>query len=225
MHTIGLNNIHHESRLSTMFTVLRLLSRFRFACVVLISCLPMLSSSLSGQTAADVSLGYSFLSSGLTVSSSIGSGTLASEGRASLNGWDASASIRLSHWLRAAGDVGATYGTVPVAFSGILGSGRLNVNTNLHTYLFGLRASVSVGRLAPFGQALFGLAHQSVAASAFISNVAQQDTAFAFDLGGGVDFRLVSRVAWRVQADYLQTKLFDSTQHDPRITTGIVLRF
>jgi len=41
----------------------------------------------------------------------------------------------------------------------------------------------------------------------------------------GVDVRLVSRVAWRVQADYLQTKIFDSTQHDPRMSTGIVLRF
>jgi hypothetical protein len=28
-----------------------------------------------------------------------------------------------------------------------------------------------------------------------------------------------------VQADYLQTKAFNSTQHDPRISTGIVLRF
>jgi hypothetical protein len=69
------------------------------------------------------------------------------------------------------------------------------------------------------------VAHQSIPASASISNVAQQQSAFAFDLGGGVDVRLVSRVAWRVQADYLQTTLFDSTQHDPRITTGIVLRF
>jgi opacity protein-like surface antigen len=146
-------------------------------------------------------------------------------GRALLNGWEASASIRFLPWLRAVGDVAGEYGTVPVVFSSILGSEKLNVNTNLHTYLFGPRASVSVGRLAPFGQALFGLAHQSVSANAFITNVGQRDSAFAFDLGGGIDFRLVRRVAWRVQADYLQTKLFDSTQHDPRVSTGIVLRF
>ena len=154
-----------------------------------------------------------------------GSVSSASAGRASLNGWEASASVRLFHWLQAVGDVGGGYGTVPVVFSSILGSEKLNVNTSPHTYLFGPRASVSVGRLRPFGQALFGLAHQSVSANAFISNVGQRDNAFAFDLGGGVDFRLVSRVAWRVQADYLQTKVFDSTQHDPRISTGIVLRF
>jgi opacity protein-like surface antigen len=185
----------------------------------------MMSSSLIAQTRGDISVGYSFVSSSLNFGSSSGSQSSGFAGRASLNGWDASASIRLFHWLRAAGDIGAGYGTVPVAFSSLLGSGKLNANTNLHTYLFGPRASVSVGRLTPFGQALFGLAHQSVAANAFITNVAQQDTAFAFDLGGGVDFRLVSSVAWRVQADYLQTNLFNSTQHDPRITTGIVFRF
>jgi opacity protein-like surface antigen len=189
------------------------------------SVLPMMSSSLSGQTSADVAFGYSFVSSGLTFGSSSGSVSSGFAGRASLNGWDVSASIRLFHWLRAAGDVGAGYGTVPVDFSSLLGSGKVNANTNLHTYLFGPRTSVSVGRVTPFGQALFGLAHQSIAANAFITNVAQKDTAFAFDLGGGVDFRLVSRVAWRLQADYLQTKLFGSTQHDPRISTGIVLRF
>ena len=207
-----------------MLSVLRLLWRLRFVSFVLFGFLPMLSSSLNGQT-ADVSFGYSFTSSGLAFGSSTGSEGIRSAGRASLNGWDASASLRLFHWLRAAGEVSAGYGSVPVDFFTLLGSGKGKVKTNLHTYLFGPRASVSIGRLTPFGQALFGLAHQSIPANASISNVAQQQNAFAFDLGGGVDLRLASRVAWRVQADYLQTKLFDSTQHDPRITTGIVLRF
>jgi hypothetical protein len=203
----------------------RLLSRFHVASVVLVFFTPMFSSLLSGQTKEDIYFGYSFISSGLTVGSFSGSESSASAGRASLNGWEASPSVRLLPWLRAVGDVGGVYGTAPVVFSGILGSGKLNVNTNLHTYLFGPRASASVGRLAPFGQALFGLAHQSVSANALITNVGQRDSAFTFDLGGGIDFRLVSRVAWRVQADYLQTKLFNSTQHDPRVSTGIVLRF
>jgi hypothetical protein len=205
----------------------RLLSQFRGLSIVLVSSLLIFSPVVSGQTKGDVYLGYSFVSSGLTVRSCCFSGSVssASAGRASLNGWEASASVVFLPWLRAVGDVAGGYGTVPVVFSSILGSGKLNVNTNLHTYLFGVRASASVGRLAPFGQALIGLAQQSVSANAFITNVGQRDSALAFDLGGGIDFRLVSRVAWRVQADYLQTKLFDSTQHDPRISTGIVLRF
>src|SRR5258708_34738677 len=96
----------------------------------------MMSSSLSGQTAADVSFGYSFVSSGLAVGSFSGSVSSASVGRASLNGWDASASIRVFHWLRARRDVGCGYGTIPRNFSGLLGSWELKVNTNLHHYLF-----------------------------------------------------------------------------------------
>jgi opacity protein-like surface antigen len=207
--------------------VFRLLSQISLVSIVLVSFLLIFTPVVSGQTKGDVYLGYSFVSSGLTVSSCCFSGAVssASAGRASLNGWEASASVRLFHWLRVVGDVSGSYGTVPVVFSSILGTEKLDVNTNLYTYLFGPRASVSVGRLRPFGQALFGLAHQSVSANAFITNVGQQDNAFAFDLGGGVDVRLVSRVAWRVQADYLQSKVFDSTRHDPHISTGIVLRF
>jgi opacity protein-like surface antigen len=217
-------NLYNKTEGESMF---RLLSQFSVVSVVLLSFLLIFSPVVSGQTKGDVYLGYSFVSSGLTVGSCCFSGAVssASAGRASLNGWEASASIRLSPWLRAVGDVSAGYGTVPVVFSSILGSEKVNANTNLHTYLFGPRASVSVGRLTPFGHALFGLAHQSIAASTFITNVGQEDNAFAFALGGGVDLRLVSRVAWRVQADYLQTKVFNSTQHDPRISTGIVLRF
>ncbi len=205
-------------------SMFRLLSRFCVVSVVLVFFVPMFPSLLSGQTKGDLYLGYSFVSTDPNFGSG-GALNSRSAGRASLNGWEASVSVRLFHWLRAVGDVGGGYGTVPVVFSSIFGSEKLNVNTNLHTYLFGPRASVSVGRLTPFGQALFGLARQSVSASAFVSNVDERESTFAFDLGGGVDFRLVSRMAWRVKADYLQTKLFSSTQHDPRLGTGIVLRF
>jgi hypothetical protein len=167
----------------------RLLSRFRALSFVLVFFVPMFPSLLGGQTKGDLYLGYSFVSSGPNFGSGGGALSSGSAGRASLNGWEASASVRFFPWLRAVGDVGGGYGTVPVVFSSILGSGKVNVNTNLHTYLFGPRASVSIGRLTPFGQALFGLAHQSVSASAFVTNVGERDSAFAFDLGGGVDFR------------------------------------
>ena len=175
-------------------SMFRLLSQFSIVVVVLVSFLLIFSPVVSGQTKGDVYLGYSFVSSGLTIGSCCFSGSVgsASTGRALLNGWEASASVRLFHWLQAVGDVSGGYGRLPVVFSSILGSGKLNVNTNLYTYLFGPRASVSVGRLSPFGQALFGLAHQSVSANAFITNVGQRDNAFALDLGGGIDFRLAA---------------------------------
>jgi hypothetical protein len=184
------------------------------------------SATLKAQT-ADVYLGYSFVSSSVRVRSITGGFNSRSTGRASLNGWEASASVRFLPWIRAVADIGGSYGTVPVFFSSpIVGpSMRVNVKTNLHTYLLGPRAAVSVGNITPFAHALFGLAYQSVSREAFISNVGQRDGAFAFDLGGGIDFRLIRFVAWRVQGDYLQTRIFDAKQKDPRVSTGIVLRF
>ena len=83
---------------------------------------------------ADVAFGYSFVSSGLTFNSSSGSEGIASAGRASLNGWDASASLRVFHWLRAAADVSASYGSVPVSFFTLLGSGsRMSIPTCMPT--------------------------------------------------------------------------------------------
>jgi hypothetical protein len=175
---------------------------------------------------ADVYVGYSFVSSGVNLSSATGGFGSRSTGRASLNGWEASASVRFLPWIRAVADVGGNYGTVPVVLTSFLGTTtKVNVNTNLHTYLFGPRASVSVGNVTPFAHALFGAARQSVNREAFIGNVGEKDTAFAFDLGGGIDFYIMKFVAWRVQGDYLQTRLFDGGQHDPRVSTGIVLRF
>jgi hypothetical protein len=175
---------------------------------------------------ADVYLGYSFVSSAVSVSSATGGFSSRSSGRASLNGWEASASLRFLPWIRVVADVGGNYGTVPVVLTSFLGATtKVNVNTNVHTYLFGPRASVSVGSITPFAHALFGAARQSVNREAFIGNVGENDSAFAFDFGGGIDFRLMKFVAWRVQGDYLQTHLFDASQHDPRVSTGIVLRF
>ena len=144
-----------------------------------------------------------------------------------MNGWNASASIRFLPWIRAVVDVGGNYGTIPVVFFDFFGSPSQTVqaSTNLHTYLFGPRAFVSVGKITPFAHALFGLAQQSVNHDAFIGSAEAKDSTFAFDLGGGIDFRLVKLVAWRVQGDYLQAHLFDKTQHDPRFSTGVVLRF
>ncbi len=201
----------------------RLQFPLRVVCIALASFLPIFSSAVSAQAKGDVYFGYSFVSSDPTFSSGGGDLSSDSAGRASLNGWEASASIRLLPWIRAVADVGAGYGTVPVLFT-FQNSEKLNANSNLHTYLLGPRASVPVGRVTPFGSP-FRICPPKHCGHAFVSNVGEHEGAFAFDLGGGLDFRLVKRLAWRIQADYLQTKLFSSTQHDPRIGTGIVLRF
>jgi len=50
-------------------------------------------------------------------------------------------------------------------------------------------------------------------------------TNFAFATGGGADFKLTERIAWRVQADYLQTQINRHAQNDLRVATGLVFQF
>jgi hypothetical protein len=79
--------------------------------------------------------------------------------------------------------------------------------------------SVSIGKVRPYAEALFGGAHVNV------NNGVGSDTSFATALGGGLDYRLLKPIAWRFQGDYVQTRFFGATQNNVRISTGIVLRF
>jgi hypothetical protein len=105
-------------------------------------------------------------------------------------------------------------------------------NGNMYTYLFGPRISYRhMGRVTPFGQALFGVAH---ALNGTYLNGKQTD--FAMSVGGGFDFRLSRRISIRpIQADYLLTHFNEfetfqfntsnSTQNNLRLSTGVVFHF
>jgi len=84
-------------------------------------------------------------------------------------------------------------------------------------FLFGPRLSVNVGRVTPFGQALFGVGHISV--------IGASDTSFAIAVGGGLDYHLTGPVAWRNQVDYLRTSFFSGKQNNVRLSTGLAFRF
>jgi hypothetical protein len=84
--------------------------------------------------------------------------------------------------------------------------------------LFGPRVSVSVGPVRPFAEAMFGAAHIN-------TNGFGSDTSFATAIGGGLDYRIFHLLAWRFEGDFIRTSLFNTTQHNARFTTGVVLRF
>ena len=92
-------------------------------------------------------------------------------------------------------------------------------------------------RFTPFAQALAGVARrnftETIAATATSS--ADNDTSFTMNLGGGVDYRLNKRFAWRIaQLDYnpifLQSRTVNSiafpdrTLNGFRFSTGIVIK-
>lgn len=139
-------------------------------------------------------------------------------GRQSVNGWNASLEGKIFPFVGLVGDFSGHYGgsqctaSMPPACSKIPGT--------VNTFLFGLRVSASAVGVRPFVHALFGGVHEKTGGSVIAS-----DTAFATAIGGGLDFRLAPVLGWRVQGDYLQTRLFNNTQNNVRLSTGVVLRF
>jgi len=164
-------------------------------------------------TSGNIFVGYSFERSdwsGLTGNSS---GT-------NLNGWGASLEGKIFPHLGIVTDFGSHYGSE--TFTALTPNGPFNVTVSGHQWevLFGPRLSVSVGKFTPFAEAMIGIAHIHNGDFFDTSN-----TSFAEALGGGIDYRLVRLVALRVQADYIHTHLFSTTQNNFRLSTGIVFRF
>ena len=181
-----------------------------------------LSTAASAQTAAkgNISFGYSYVRADLSPKSPLSPKI----SNSNLNGWYISAEYKLIPWFGAVMDFGGSYGServVPFCEVIIVCRAPLNAQANIHTFLFGPRASVCIGRVTPFAQALFGVAHTNASGTGFSNS----DTFFATVLGGGVDFRLVRTIGWRVQGDHLQTHFFGSSQNNFRFSTGPVVRF
>ena len=135
-----------------------------------------------------------------------------------LDGWNVSVTGRITGWLGIVGDFGGHYGS-PNAF--VFGPAR-NLDTRVHSFLFGPRLYANYGGISPYVHALFGAARSST--DTFADTIS--DAAFAMALGGGVDLNLNRSFAIRLfQADYFPTRFFDERQDNTRISTGIVFRF
>ena len=119
-----------------------------------------------------------------------------------LNGYEFSAEGQVFPFLGVVAD-----------YSGHYGSNTLHEQN----FLVGPRISASVGRFTPYGQILFGVAH--------LGAIGSSDTAFAQAVGGGLDYQIAGPLAWRNQLDYLRTSLFNGTQNNVRLSTGLALRF
>lgn len=173
-----------------------------------------------------VSLGYTYLTSG-----SLSSGPVTtSRNLSNLNGFNVSGELRLLPWISGVAEYGATFGTesiTPGCEVIIPCPGPFHGDTHLQTFLFGPRASVSIGRFRPFAHVLVGGAHlsENFSVPVSIATFSSPGTTFATALGGGLDYKLIKGIAWRLQADDLRTSFSNTSQHNLRFTTGIVFRF
>jgi opacity protein-like surface antigen len=200
--------------------------------IFMVAAVTLFAPQLVAQTVGNLYGGYSFLSNDLHVEKNIGgSGAPSASGRGNLNGWNVSAEVKVFRWIGAVADFDGSYGSVPVTgFSPFFFNHPTHSNTSFYSYLFGPRVSVELGKFRPFAEALFGVASQNVDFDQFES---AHDTHFATAYGGGLDYRVTGRFAWRLQADYVGSRLFPRlqpfpnskpVQHNLRFSTGLVFR-
>ena len=173
-----------------------------FLCVI---CL-LAAMAYAQVPAGNVYIGYSYLRANLPA------------GDTNLNGWNGSVEVKIIPFLGLVGDFSGNYGSQTVAGPFLL---PVDASLSQHNFLFGPRASFSVGKFRPFVNALIGASHISESATDFSNS----DTSFADALGGGIDYHLIPLISWRIQVDDLQTRFFNTRQDDIRISTGIAVHF
>ena len=162
-------------------------------------------------TSGDIFVGYSFSRENAAV------GTPPT---VNLNGWEGSLEGKFLPWIGIVADFGAGYGSTTEAVPAVpcpIPCRSNHINVRRYTYLFGPRVSIPIGKFTPFAHALFGAGH--------IDDGGITDTSFATAIGGGLDYKLIKGVAWRVQADDVHTRFFGGGQDHLRFSTGIDFRF
>lgn len=165
-------------------------------------------------TSGNIFVGYSFEN---TNWSGLDSGL----GRPNLNGWEASLEGKVFPHLGIVTDFGSHYGSESLNIATTNGIQHVNVTGHEWELLFGPRLSVPVGKLTPFAEAMFGLAHVHNGGD-FPSTA---NTSFATAVGGGIDYRLIKFFALRLEVDYLRTHFYSTRQNNLRLSPGLVFRF
>lgn len=166
--------------------------------------------------------GYSFVSSNV----------FAAPDRGYLNGWNAALDVNALRWLSLVAEFGGSYGTSklpsasPTPFPPCPpfcpGSPTtFDVKTKLTTYMFGVHLPYRKwDKFTPYIGAVGGRA----AVTGRVPNFRESDNKLGLAAGAGADFNLSKTWAWRVQADYLQTKVFGRSEGSARFQAGIVWR-
>ncbi len=143
------------------------------------------------------------------------------------NGGSAAFSYNPTGWLGLVGDFGGYHGE------------QFGVGADLYTYLFGPKLALRRGAFTPYVQTLFGGAHGEVAAPCMLGQgktrprgestvfcVSGSADAFAMTVGGGLDWNATQHVGIRlIQTEYLMTRFVSESQHNWRISTGVVFRW
>ena len=163
--------------------------------------------------------------------------TGAGQKNGSFDGWNASVTFDANRWLGVEADFAGHYGSnklqlpLPPGTCPPICLPSVSVDSKAHEFLFGPRFSYRTAKITPFTHLLFGAARVTESVTLPIPiptpplNISTSQTGFAMAVGGGFDLPIAKNLAWHNQADYLVTRLFNQTENNVRVSTGIVFRF
>jgi Outer membrane protein beta-barrel domain len=179
--------------------------------------------------------GYSFESVNPGVSSSDFTATTTTlDNRFKTNGLNLSAADYFTKRLGVAADFSAHFNSRADTFGSTAGQSKFS----LYNITGGPQLRFpSSGKITPFAHALAGMARRNLTETFTdgTTNLTDHNTSFTMNLGGGVDYRLSNRFAWRIaQFDYnpifLRSRTLNSvtfpsrTLNGFRFSTGIVIK-
>lgn len=172
-------------------------------------------------TAGNVFIGYSYSGGDVTIPAAP-ERSFATHS-AGLNGWEGSLEGKVLPWVGIVADLSGHYGSHDLLVCGFIvpPCSSAKFTARQYTVLFGPRVSVSIGKFTPFAHFLVGAAHMTDRGA----GISPSDTSLGTAVGGGLDYKLIKGLAWRVQGDELHTQFFGHAQDHFRFSTGIVFRF
>jgi len=180
-----------------VFTVLKKATALFF-----LACCPLLSAQKQFPIGAEVWGGYSYLR--------FEASQLGFADDLNLHGWNGGLSLPdLYRGFGVAADI----------------SGHYASEMEEYNFLIGPQYSFELKGMRLYGHGLFGKARDRLRQPG-TTNFEPSDLHKAFAFGGGVDIPVSNRFSFRaLQADYLITNAFNTTQHNLRFSTGLIVRF
>ncbi len=127
---------------------------------------------------------------------------------ANLSGLHTSLTYFRNNWLGFEGNVVAAFGT----------STLNNESSKLALYTGGPHLAWRGRTWQPWGHALVGGIH-------VFPQTASGINGFAFQVGGGVDYRFKPLISLRVESDYVRSQLYSSGQNSFQIGAGLLFHF
>ncbi len=140
--------------------------------------------------------------------------------RTSVHGLDFDAAFRAAKNVSVVADFGMGFKTVTENVGGTL----VDVKTKTIPILFGPRFVATSGKVSPFAEVLFGVAHLSGS----VAGVSDSTNKFAYAFGGGLDYNANKNMSIRLaKFDYLGIRGGEGvgSLNNLRYAAGVVFKF